>query len=532
MANIPTFTSKEIPSGQTGETFLSPRAADVGAGIEEQAFAELGQDVAGLGTMFAEIAERDRASDDILASDRAGQIRAEAEQDLALFKQQSKDANTWGPKTKEISEAAQRRFSELSFHDDTTAQRQAILQSGWDRGFNVQSQIQAVATKSKQAVALTAEAFTKDFVSGRNTASSEENLDKALIVEFGSAELAQDKKNAIIDEAEGQRKEAVLNATSDAAFLVWSDTVTDDNPDGDLNAAFDVIENSGIPAEDKQEAETELRTRVTNRRAESKFQLEQVNQEDRESIVKLFTENQYAGIDKVIEATSLNPTEKSSWMSKAATRAKAFNEGADDPFKQTDSKVYFDLRQKIAIDPQSVTEADLAAVVGLGAKDGIGIAEYEKLLSLIEPGNPLNDASNKRAQAAINRVRELDLALGFTDEELAAEAAGEGKYLQISNEYDKWVTENPNATDKQKEDKFQLLLQPEVEKTTRGFFNKTLRFAAFGLAGLAVDKARNRKEKKDREGTVKMVSPAGKIFIVPEEKKQRFLDNGFTEDGI
>lgn len=84
MASIPQFTSKELPSGQTGETFISPAAANVGAGIEESAVAGLGQDISQLGIARHQMLK-------VEGTTQAATARRQANSEIAALESNLKD---------------------------------------------------------------------------------------------------------------------------------------------------------------------------------------------------------------------------------------------------------------------------------------------------------------------------------------------------------------------------------------------------------------------------------------------------------
>jgi hypothetical protein len=90
MAKIPQFTRQLTSSGQTGETFISPSAADVGAGIEQRAQQELGQEVTQLGFVRDKILRAEGAS-------QAGTARRRANAEIqALELRLADDADVRG----------------------------------------------------------------------------------------------------------------------------------------------------------------------------------------------------------------------------------------------------------------------------------------------------------------------------------------------------------------------------------------------------------------------------------------------------
>jgi hypothetical protein len=461
LAKIP--SRRVLPSGAVPTAQVPLDIANTGQGLEAAALGDIGQGVSRLGAVLGIIEERKQQATDLTqsASDKQGMQSAEDQIKIAEKKVPVKD------RTNEYYEG---QYNSLFTFDETaygTKEGARLGQINFEARkdhFVRGKQIFNADVAIKDAIISTEQVFINE-PTEQNKLAYEAALGFQHSEDRVTAEL-----NIAQAKADKVTKARVIGVATDAAFGAWQQTVTPDNPKGDLNAAFDLIEQSDIPAEDKQEAESELKTRVTNRRAENKFQFEQQNQEDRQGIVDLFVKNQYAGIDAFINSTSLEPKEKSEWISKAATRTKAFNAGDADPFLQTDSSVYWELRQKIEIDPKSVTKAELAVPVGVGKDGGISIAKYEELLKLIEPDSPLRRPASTRAQASIARVRALDLR-GVTDEELEGAVVTEEEYLRISSDLDAFILKE-DPTDDQIDKKIKNLLRLPAERVTLNLFER------------------------------------------------------------
>lgn len=274
---------------------------------------------------------------------------------------------------------------------------------------------------------------------------------------------------AIIDEAE--KKVAVGNAVG-IGFDVWQTTVTPEDPDGNLNLAFDAIDALAVPEGDKQEIESELKTRVANRRAETKLEAEQADTKSVETINSWINKGELDGIDKRINQLPLSETRKREEIKKANAHIAAINKGNPSPYEQTDPETYFDLRRKIAIDPLSVTEGDIAAVVGKGLNGGISTPDYERLLGMISPDSPLDRPAAKRAQAAIGRLRNLIGRIEVPDLDEAIEI--EQQVLGVSTDLDDFILQNPDATDEEIDKKALNLFRGPAEAITLNIFERFL----------------------------------------------------------
>lgn len=215
----------------------------------------------------------------------------------------------------------------------------------------------------------------------------------------------------------------------------------------------------------------QVKRKFSARDAEQKQALDAQMVTDRQSILDRFIKEEYEDIDDFINASTLDPDEKLSWIEKSERRAEAINSDKEDPFLQTDSSTYFELYRKIQADPASVSEDDLSAVVGKGDTDGISIADYEKMLGMItDSDNPLNSAANIRSKASTGRMRTIEIREGVGEDfEEALEV--ENTYLQIDNEMDAFILEE-KPTDEQIRVKTQQLLQPRAEAIVLGFMDE------------------------------------------------------------
>ena len=111
------------------------------------------------------------------------------------------------------------------------------------------------------------------------------------------------------------------------------------------------------------------------RTAQATEALENKRKADRQTIVNKFIATDFTNIEAEINKTDLTPEEKISWIEKADARAKAIAAGEKDPFEETDSNVYFDIRRRIAVptEGEEVTEKELAELVGKGAAGEFGL---------------------------------------------------------------------------------------------------------------------------------------------------------------
>lgn len=382
------------------------------------------------------------------------------------------------------------------------------------------------AIRSKQEL-LAYESHRKNFMNNFDRAGltelNEDMIESGLLnPEVTAARQGQDF--AIIDEAE--KKVAVGNAVG-IGFDVWQSTVTPEDPDGNLNLGFDAIDALDVPEGEKQEIESELKTRVANRRAETKLEAQQADAKSVETINGWINKGELDGITDRINQLPLTETRKTAEIKKANAHIAAINKGNPSPYEQTDPVTYFDLRRKIELDPLSVTEADLATVVGKGKDGGISTDDYEKLLGMIRPDSPLNRPASTRAQAAIQRLRALESVIEVPDLEGGIDI--EEKYLRISNDLDDFINKNPDATDEQITKKGIELLAPIADEVTAGLFSRILGFhpaiAAFrGGRAIAKRFATGEDKKLDTETARQILQEAGGD---KDKARQIAKDRGF-----
>ncbi len=199
--------------------------------------------------------------------------------------------------------------------------------------------------------------------------------------------------------AEISRK-GIIDTAAAQAFTVWQSTVTPENPDGDLNVAFDFIQKSEVPDGDKQEVETELKTRATNRRAENKLQLEAAQEESRDNINKALFENKdYDAANVLIKSSPLGKPEQTTLFKLSSQRATAAARGV--PLKN-----------------DRVVESEMYDL-SLGIWKG-NITKKEFDAQLLKVANKLDDAAWNRLTASASNTLKSSQAESLTRASTAA----------------------------------------------------------------------------------------------------------------
>lgn len=249
-------------------------------------------------------------------------------------------------------------------------------------------------------------------------------------------------------------------------------------------------------------------------------------------------------IDDVL-GSSLTPTgqnSKQSWIDKINSQSKAINDGREDPFNQTDNAVYFDLRTRIEDDDAEnpVTIDELREKVGKGLATaekpgGISLTAYNTLFGMVtDADNPLNKPQAKRAQQVFSRLRQLALDAFKTGDlpegqEDLTPGQIELNFLAIQDEFDGWLTDDPDATDAQIQEKVRVLTRPVAEAVTLNFFEKLIKPKRGFLKGVRPEAealAAKKLKALKKEPVWDTLSDTEK-----KEAKQAF-DNGFTLDDV
>lgn len=317
---------------------------------------------------------------------------------------------------------------------------------------NQRAQTRMEAIKSKQELTkyqvqrenLIAD-FQKDELAKLNQEMVESGLLNPEVIKF---QQAQDF--AVIDEAQ---REILINNAVGGAFATWESTVTEDNPEGNLNLAFDVVEaDPNIPDGEKQEIESELKTRVANRRAENKVQAEIADREAIETISGWINNNELEGItQRINNLPGLTETRQAEEIEKANVHIAAVNSGKLSPYNQGNTELYFKMRQQLNANPKSITQTQIDKLVG--KESGLSITMGDALTEIKKPESLLNNKTAERAEEYLRLFKKED-------------ADG---WLEIQNDYDNFFSDftaqnNRPPTNRESEDYLKFLTADPVRK--------------------------------------------------------------------
>jgi hypothetical protein len=302
-------------------------------------------------------------------------------------------------------------------------------------------------------------------------------------------ELAGLMKTAAQQKKTAQFQEIAIGGAIGDAVEEWRAT-------GNLKDALEAIEKDPrVSQADKQEAGSEVKTRITNLEAAAKLEVEKADTESVEKIDGWINNDELVGITDRIKALPLTETRKREELAKANAHTQAINSGKLSPMRQTNDSVYWDMRTKIEENPDSVSLQDVRLKVG----KGLSISDYDTFKEMLQPDSPLKKPASTRAQAAIQRIRSLEQRFRFAPEEIEEEIQIEDKYLRISNDLDEFILKNPDATDEQIDQKTKQLLRPVAEQVTLGFFERLF--------------------SPKKEGGIPILSPIADIFLKSESQE-------------
>ncbi len=263
--------------------------------------------------------------------------------------------------------------------------------------------------------------------------------------------------------------EEIKANVSEGAFDAWQDTVTDANPDGDLRPAFDFVQASDAP--DKQEIESEVKTRVTNRRIENKIALENQQEADRDILGK-----RLAGVEGLppldftaIDNSSLPEAEQEQWRVRMNTEAERKAKGE---VIVTNEQVRASLRSSaVNIWRGADTKANVVVLLNearFGETPTIDDAAYKELSTLAETklekvqADFLAEVHRDGQEQLVDLTRETQLALIVAGH--MTELQSERHKVQLwradrfDNEMEQWIQDNPDKNKREGYQQSQMVL--------------------------------------------------------------------------
>ncbi len=450
MADIPTRVRQVAPSGRVAGAVIPFDIADTGQGIEAQGLAGLGRGAGDLGQALQQIALADGKSE-------ASTARGLADSEIRLLQESLKvnnDPNTYDAELGKSLEVIKGFRPESGVGGKQFDDFLEDAVPAWQSGVNIlkiqrtQSNIEA-AYISNSARASAA----GDIVELERLIDEAVNTTGVITPEQGARDLASGE--AVVNRINKQKAETTV---LDAAFAVWRDT-------GQLADGLAIIDKSGL--DDKARVENEFKTRVTNRRAEEKLELEAQQEKDLDAINKLlFSDKDYSGAMLAIENSSLDEKTQGTLFADAERRAAAAAKGV--PLKNDrveESRLY---EESLDIWRGTVTKKDFDADL-VDNQHKLDDSAYQRVSS--SAANTLKSSqaeSLRRADTETGRLivdfREEDAFKKFISDgikglnpdaaSLFENVANERRQLQFwslsryNAELRQWIEENPDKLGK------------------------------------------------------------------------------------
>jgi hypothetical protein len=339
-------------------------------------------------------------------------------------------------------------------------------------------------------------------------------------------------------------QEDSINEASELGFSTWQLSRTKDDPDGNLNAGFKAIQDTDLSSSDKDAAESVLKRRVLNRRAEDKIALEERKEADLGGINELQYEvKDYEAATQAVFDSSLSESERRPLLKELEARARLALAGEaerDDPVaidavSTAIARVGSDLQdlksaKKVIADNQHLLKSTTAAQAWKDINE-----EFDK-----STGNAYARVRSDTRQKAIGKSETtLDLLIQALTGTKGKERKGledkittarEKFNLELAN-FNKWE-ESMRAWRRKNADAEPEAIQKEGVRSWNTEF-KTRDIDELRRRAEPVKEAPKSEEKKtsktDPDKKIKVISPTGKTGTVPAKMLDKVLKLGWKK---
>lgn len=276
----------------------------------------------------------------------------------------------------------------------------------------------------------------------------------------------------------------------------------------------------------------ELTTKVNQQKSISenllKQTLEKENNDIGEAIIKGDT-----GVLDIIKNSHLSYDQKKKWTEEINKKS------------SHDDEVYNKLLTEVSQNPESVDSEYLASHIA----KGINVDDYKELNGILTTLNKQDNYKKIIHNQYVKAINDLQTAKFFNPDDKIGNIQIATKALSA---LENWSRKNPEATDKDYETFFKTLTMPniknygirisseerkEILENTGIDFYEGFDLFGFNINNKKLEEAQTKiTEKKHtlleqdevKQKTIRMASPDGtKIYDVPENKKQVFIDNGY-----
>jgi len=355
---------------------------------------------------------------------------------------------------------------------------------------------------------------------------------------FAKARLANQ-----LDVIKAESKVAVQNV-SQIGFDAWQATVTEADPDGDLNAALDAIEFiEGLTGDQKQNAESTAKTRINNRRAEDKLQAEQNEVESVEQIKGKLNKGEFDGMTVFINTLPLSETEKNNQIKTANSYIASVNNANTKSNFVTSDNTNIKIDRLIrsvrsgevsyddAIDEYQKFSKDVKASEGRTNLDNISTASNQSQSADDRRKNSKYTTRNRQLRDSIERQTSLLLEPDEIDEVLV-DLANKAE-LELGDKFDGIDYEDEELT--AEVDRLMRKYTLSEAQMTRAVTARQLRLAeSFEDQQKAITESiRKLNEEGDREGAKRIMEEAISLgFDLTAEGKARPTQKKAKESGI
>lgn len=298
---------------------LTPIGVDLGPGGE--GLQAIGAAVSGIGKVQQLLDRKMQNQIDIGGRIDSASVRSVTDTDIERLLFESPDSTTWEDIVRKRFAQSSTELSKIDMSDETRAIQVGLLE----------------ADLQEKLATIQGRAVVKKAADNRFKATAElikamgvGKPDEILLAEQNLRDILDDtislkeEKDEIIKDVKEKGTEEFVKTVAGVGFDAWKRTVTKENPAGDLTVAFAAIDNMNLPEADKQNAESQMRVRVQNRRAENTFKLEAQQEQQLDDINQLiYFDKNYDAAMKAVDASALDEKAQSLLFADIQRRAAA-----------------------------------------------------------------------------------------------------------------------------------------------------------------------------------------------------------------
>lgn len=237
--------------------------------------------------------------------------------------------------------------------------------------------------------------------------------------------------------------------------------------------AIDFVMKQKIDVDSKKGIVSDINFEAAQQKFEYEKQLEKLEQD---YLVKLRQEK--LSEDEVmtdLKAGKIDVDKAQEWLTDIDARTKERLEGE----KELNWKIYDKLQAMVeSYDKDLISKDEVRKEISKAVKSRditttIAMRLRDRLATKDNPDDPLNKSSAKRALSILNELKGDDL---YWPEDIKDEEEGNRQnllnYLDLTRELEKYITDNPDATDEQINEKVDTLTKPYIEDKAKGMLEK------------------------------------------------------------